>query len=270
MRLLQGRPPSESDGGIFVPKFFVFGELSTDNNVEITGEDAHHIINVLRHKPGDVIKISNGRDLEGTGIIEEVDKRNIKLKIRIIEKSSIVKIRPVISLYQGLLKGNKMDFVIQKSTELGVSRIVPLTTQRTVVDISGKKYKVRASRWEKIAKEASKQCMRPDILQVEPVLNFDEALVDAKKHQKLLIPWELEKSVSLKNVLRPIDKSICNNIAVFIGPEGGFSEEEVKIAIEEGFEPVTLGPRILRSETASITVCSVIMYELGDVGGQDA
>lgn len=269
MRLLQGKPPSESDGGVFMPKFFVFGELGTNNNIEIKGEDAHHIIKVLRYKLGDVIKISNGQDLEGTGVIEEVDKKNIKIKIRIIEKNNIVKIRPVLSLYQGLLKGDKMDFVIQKNTELGVARIIPLITQRTVVDLSDKKIEARALRWEKIAKQASKQCMRPDMPRVEPVLNFNEALVDAKKHQKVLIPWELEKSVSLKNVLKPIDKSICN-IAVLIGPEGGFSEEEVKIAIMEGFEPVSLGPRILRSETASITVCSIIMYELGDVGSQDA
>lgn len=242
--------------------------MTKNDSLEISGKNAHHIANVLRYKPGDKIKISNGAQ-DGIGVIQNIDKRKLKIKIKIIEKNNVIKIWPIITIYQGLLKGEKMDFVVQKNTEIGMSKLIPLITERTVVNPSDQKINNKIKRWEKIAEAASKQCMRPDIPSIGQVMRFNEAIINSKRHEKKLILWELEETASLKHVLKNVNRSI-HHIAILIGPEGGFTEDEVRNAVKAGFQPISLGPRILRSETASLAVCSIIMYELGDIGGSDA
>ena len=254
----------------FTPRFFIFKELNINDTVIISGDDAHHIIKVLRYKPGDLLKLSDGKNTEATAVIEEIDAKDIQIKTKIIEKNMKENIKPVITLFQGLPKGDKLDFILQKNTEIGVSKFVPIITERTVVELSQKKFSNRMQRWKKIVQEASKQCMRLDIPQIAEVKGFDESLKDIKDYNLAIIPWEQEKSCFLKNILNGVQRQDALKIAVFIGPEGGFTGGEIEKAKSSGAVPVSLGSRILRTETASIAVCAAIMYELGELGGRNA
>lgn len=247
-------------------RLFIFKELAIGDEIVISGEEAHHIGRVLRYRPGDTISISDGKSVESLGVILDIDHRSSKIKIKIVDKNKSKETKPFITLFQGLPKGEKFDWIIQKSTELGVSRIVPVITQRAVVNIPTSKLQSRKQRWNKIAKEAAKQSMRIVIPEVEEPWNFDTSLEEIKNHQLSIIPWEQEKGVYLKEILRQINGCVTK-VAVFIGPEGGFAPEEVDKATKLGAVPVSLGPRILRTETAAIAVCSILMYELGDMGG---
>jgi len=247
-------------------RLFVFQKLAIGDEIVVTGEDAHHIIRVLRLSPGDVISISDGKSEESVGIITDIDIRSTKIRIRILEQNKIKETKPFITLLQGLPKGEKFDWIIQKSTEIGVSKIVPIVTKRTVVNIAPMKLQRRMQRWNRIAEEAAKQSMRIDIPQIVELSKFEDSLKEIENNQLSIIPWEQEKNVSLKEVLRGNKKNITK-IAVFIGPEGGFSFEEIEKAKQFGAVPVSLGSRILRTETAAIVACSILMYELGGMGG---
>ncbi|NLZ53981.1 MAG: 16S rRNA (uracil(1498)-N(3))-methyltransferase [Thermoanaerobacteraceae bacterium] len=249
-----------------MPRLFIFKELAINDEIFISGEEAHHISRVLRYRPGDVIRISDGKSVESIGVILDIDTRDTKIKVRIVDKNIFKEVKPFITLFQGLPKGEKFDWIIQKSTEIGVSKLIPIITQRTVVNIASSKHNRRNERWKKIAREAAKQSMRIDLPEVGELCTFDNSLKEIKNHQLSIIPWEHEKEISLKKVLRGINGSVTK-VAVFIGPEGGFSPDEVEKAKEFGAVSVSLGPRILRTETAAIAVCSMLMYELGDMGG---
>lgn len=249
-----------------MPRVFLFQELEIDDHVSISGDDAHHIIRVLRCRPGDEIKISNGKNTESIGIIEDMNIKSLEIKLRILEKNTVKDIRPMITLLQGVPKGEKFNWILQKNTEIGVCKFIPVVTQRTVVALSPSKFERRRERWGKIVREAAKQCMRMDIPEIGQLTTFDLSLKEVKNHQITIIPWEQEKETSLKKVLKNLDKTI-SRIAVYIGPEGGFSKDEVEKAKKAGAVPVSLGPRILRTETAGMVVCSAIMYELGSLGG---
>jgi len=249
-----------------MPRLFIFQKLAVGDEIELSGEEAHHIIRVLRFRQGDVISISDGESEESLGVISDLDVRNTKIKIRILEKNKSKEVKPFITLLQGLPKGEKLDLVIQKSTEIGVSKVIPVITERTVANIDQSKVESRMKRWNKIALEAAKQSMRIDIPQIGNLTTFDDSLREIDKHQLSIIPWEQEKEFSLKTILKDM-KGHITKVAIFIGPEGGFSPDEVKRAKEYGAVSVSLGPRILRTETAAIAVCSIIMYELGGMGG---
>lgn len=249
-----------------MPRLFIFKELAINDEVTVSGEEAHHIIRVLRCRPGEVINISDGGNVESLGVISDIDTRDIKIRFKIVEQNKQKEIRPFITLLQGLPKGEKFDWILQKNTEIGVSKFIPVITERTVVNIAPSKLKRRKERWEKIIAEAAKQSMRMDIPEIDKVMTFDSGLEEIKNHQLSIIPWEQEKKTSLKQIIRGVNKSI-SRIAVFIGPEGGYSVDEVERAKKFGAVPVSLGPRILRTETAAMAVCSMIMYELGDMGG---
>ncbi|HHY71460.1 MAG TPA: 16S rRNA (uracil(1498)-N(3))-methyltransferase [Thermoanaerobacterales bacterium] len=248
-------------------RLFIFRELAINDQVVISGEDAHHIIRVLRYRSGDVIRISDGANTESLGVIIDIDTRDIEIKLKIVEKNKLKGITPLITLIQGLPKGEKFDWILQKNTEIGVCKFIPIVTQRTVVKLIPSKIERRKKRWEKIVKAAAKQCMRMDIPKIDQVLTFDSSLQEIKNHQLSIIPWEQEKVTTLKKIMQDIDKNILR-IAVFIGPEGGFSIDEIKKAKAAGAVPVSLGSRILKTETAAVAACSMIMYELGDMGGQ--
>ncbi|HHX23765.1 MAG TPA: 16S rRNA (uracil(1498)-N(3))-methyltransferase [Thermoanaerobacterales bacterium] len=249
-----------------MPRFFVFREFSLNEEFIMSGEDAHHIIKVLRHRTGDTIKLSNGKNIESIGVILDVNPKATEIKLKILEKNIVQGTKPIISLFQGLPKKDKFEWIIQKNTEIGVSSITPVLTKRTIVDIDKAKINRRKERWCKIAKEAAKQCMRMDIPEIAHVTTFESSLKMIKNNQLSIIPWEQEKGVPLKKVIMDLPRGITT-IAVYIGPEGGFTEEEVENAKKEGAIPVSLGPRILRTETAGLVTCSLIMYELGNLGG---
>jgi 16S rRNA (uracil1498-N3)-methyltransferase len=251
----------------FMPRFFISHEPELYETVVISGDDAHHIVRVLRLKEGDSLKLSDGKNTEIIVIIEDVDYKNLKIKARVIEKNKMEGVCPAITLFQGVPKGDRFDLIIQKNTEIGVSRFVPVITQRTVVELSGDKPGRRRERWQKIAREAAKQCLRLDIPEVSTPVDFEKSLEEIKFHQLAVVPWEEEKSASFRELLQNLSKKNISKIAVFIGPEGGFSQEEIEKAKMAGAFTVSLGPRILRTETAGIVVCSIIMYALGDLGG---
>jgi 16S rRNA (uracil1498-N3)-methyltransferase len=158
-----------------------------------------------------------------------------------------------------------MDLIVEKSTELGISRIIPLVCERTVLKLEGDKLSRRRERWLRIAREASKQCRRPDVPEVDLPGGWDQALRDLDR-ATALIPWEEENVLTLKSFLR--ENKPREQVYVFIGPEGGFTPREVERARSHGVRPVTLGPRILRTETAGLAVVAMILYQWGDLGGR--
>ena len=243
-------------------RFFVEQLHDGENTVCITGKELHYLKNVLRLKKGDHIVVFDGRGREFLGSIENVSKGEacitIEKKIEVSRESPFE-----IILGQGIVKAEKMDLIIQKATELGVSRIIPFVTSRVVSKLTGQQVTKKNQRWQNIALEAAKQCRRSIIPKVGELKTFGEVLKGWDKYTKI-IPWEGEKENNLKAMLRPDKSSGC---IALIGPEGGFSDSEVVEAQQAGFSPVTLGPRILRTETAAISIVAIIQYELGDMGG---
>ncbi|MCG0274761.1 MAG: 16S rRNA (uracil(1498)-N(3))-methyltransferase [Thermosediminibacteraceae bacterium] len=248
-----------------MPIFFVCGKINPGDVVEISGEDAHHITKVLRMAKGEFLNLSNGVDSIGKGQILELIPESCKIKVKVIEKTNFEPKRPRITLFQGVPKGQKFDFILQKNTELGVAEFVPVITERTVVEIDDKKSKKKVERWQKIVKEAAKQCCRPDLPVVHEPVDFDECIKLLKKYPLVLVPWEEEREVFLKQILSTVSADL-KDIAVLIGPEGGLSKEEIEKVKKSGAITVSLGPRILRTETAGFAVTTILMYEMGDLG----
>jgi 16S rRNA (uracil1498-N3)-methyltransferase len=238
------------------PRFFITTDQVHGSQIVVSGDDLRHIRTVLRKRPGDTLLLLDGEGTEYTATISRMEKSEIYAEI----VSGVKKVirQPLVTLGQGLPKSDKMDWIVQKATELGVSDIVPLITERTIV--KAKDEGKRISRWQKIAREAAMQSSRPDIPQVRPMASFPDFLLslDPRPLTLLLFPWE-EGTEPVKNVLR--QKIGVKNIIVLIGPEGGFSSVEAGMAKEKGFHLISLGPNILRSETAAVAVLSMILYE---------
>jgi len=244
-----------------MPRFFVNQNEIHSNEINIKGEDVNHIKKVLRARIGDFITVCDGK---GTDFEVEIKDLGADFVLTsIINSISSISEPPIdITLFQGIPKSDKMDLIIQKSIELGVTRVVPVITERTIVKIgSTVDAENKRSRWQRIAMEAAKQCNRGIIPIVELPMSFSTAIELAKTSQLSIIPYENEKESSIKKY---IAKGI-KNIAIMIGPEGGFTEEEISKANTRDIKSVTLGPRILRTETAGIAVIAVLMYELGDM-----
>ncbi len=242
-------------------QFFVEPSQIQGTRVIITGNDVNHIKNVLRMQPGEEIAVSNGQDgKEYRCGIEELYEDEIICTLRFVKEDG-VELPSKIYLFQGLPKADKMELIVQKAVELGVYEIIPVATKRAVVKLDEKKAKQKISRWQSISEAAAKQSKRRIVPQIHSVMGFKEAVIYAKDMPVKLIPYELaegmDKTREIIDNLRP-----GQDIAVFIGPEGGFDESEIKNALESGIEPVTLGKRILRTETAGFTVLSWIMYQL--------
>lgn len=272
-------------------RFFVsIDSVDSDNSrIMITGEDVKHIRSVLRSVPGDVLELSDGSGIDYDVTIECIEKDSITTKI-VSAKPNKTEPPVNITLFQGIPKADKMEYIIQKCIELGVKRIVPVITARTVVKFDNTRDAVsKTARWKRIALEAAKQCDRGIVPLVEEPVRLDEALMLAERCSLRLLPYEEETAGNLRQHLEEHKlkqrrqeqlKSVqdtpesgeagsAGSVALFIGPEGGFAPAEVNKAVQCGFKSVTLGPRILRTETAGVAVIAIIMYELGDMANKN-
>lgn len=243
-------------------RFFVETyQIEEENHcIHVTGADVNHIKNVLRMKQGEELWISDGGTKEYRCEIESLGDEEILLHI-IYAQEPDYELPNRIYLFQGLPKADKMELIIQKAVELGAYAIVPVETKRCVVKLDEKKAAKKTARWQQIAESAAKQSKRMLIPNVHQVLSFKEALKYAESMDIRLIPYELAKGMQeTKEILAAIEQG--QSIGIFIGPEGGFEEKEVEAAISEGAKPITLGKRILRTETAGLAILSVLMFQL--------
>lgn len=238
-----------------------------DKRVIIIGSDVNHIKNVLRMKPGEELAVSNGLDgREYRCAILDVTEDRVECELRFVKEDG-VELPGKVYLFQGLPKADKMELIIQKAVELGVYQVIPVATKRCVVKLDDKKAQSKVQRWQGIAQAAAKQSKRAIIPQVAEPVSFPEAVKMASLMDVKLIPYELAEDMhKTRNRIDSIKPG--QSIAIFVGPEGGFEEAEIVKALEYGVEPVTLGKRILRTETAGFTVLSWIMYQL-EGRGQD-
>ena len=234
------------------------------NRIIIENEDVRHISRVLRLKEKDKVEICDGKNTEYICEIQSVDKNSVSLSI--IGKEQSFKEPPIKTvLYQGSPKGDKMNLIIQKTVELGITEIIPVKMKRTIVQFDDKNKQKKVDRWQRVALEAAKQSRRGIVPAVHFPLNFDQALEHSKKNQLNIMPYENENKKGFRTVMESLNKDNIDKIGIWIGPEGGLAEEEVANAINNGVHLITLGPRILRTETAGFITLSLIMYELGDL-----
>ena len=242
-------------------QFFVESGQIQDKKIIITGKDVNHIKNVLRMKIGEELSVSNGCDgKEYRGIIEEFTDDAVVCALAFVKEDG-VELPSKVYLYQGLPKADKMELIIQKAVELGVYEIIPVATKRAVVKLDEKKSKSKIARWQAISEAAAKQSKRAIIPNVAEVLSFKEALKECQKAKVKVIPYELAEGMDkTKEIISDLKPG--QDVAIFIGPEGGFDDAEIEAAMEAGVIPVTLGKRILRTETAGFTILSWIMYQL--------
>lgn len=246
-------------------QFFIEPFEVKEEHIIITGSDVNHIKNVLRMRAGE--KIAAVCEAEGRKYVCEIqnmEEESIFCRILSAEESN-TELSAKIFLFQGLPKGDKMELIIQKAVELGCFEIIPVVCKRCVVKLEEKKRKSRVERWQSISEAAAKQSMRQIIPRVHDVMSFAEALFYASDMSVRLIPYEravnMPETKKWLESVRPGEK-----IAVFIGPEGGFEEAEIEKAKEAGVMPITLGRRILRTETAALTILGWLMYELESMG----
>lgn len=250
-------------------RFFVSPrDISAEKKeIIISGEDVKHISKVLRLSKGDTVEVCDGEQYEFIAEIEDIRKTEVLLKIK--EQQQLKTEAPIdIILYQSIPKAAKMELIIQKTTEMGIKEIVPVVTDRTIVQFKDHKdTEKKIDRWDKIAVEAAKQSKRGIIPKIHPPMDFNTALEHCQLNNLNIIAYEKENITGIKSIINSIQNNQTKKVGIWIGPEGGFTEEEVCEAKSNDIKSITLGPRILRTETAGFTVLSILMYELGDLGG---
>jgi len=242
-----------------IPRIHFPTSLEPGDEIELGENESHYLRDVLRLKKGERITLFGNPDFEYAAEIAAVSKQ---LKVKVLEKSA----RPArqalrITLAQSLPKTDKMDLIVQKATELGAHRIAPFVSSRSIPVLGPEKAKQRRERWQKIALEASRQCRRPDVPEVAPVVTFREMLESEAGSRMKIIFWEEEQGTTIKKVLG--EHAAGDSIVIAIGPEGGFSVEEVEAARARGFIPTTLGSQVLKTETAGLATLAIIQYERG-------
>ncbi|NMM61950.1 16S rRNA (uracil(1498)-N(3))-methyltransferase [Clostridium sp. P21] len=246
-------------------KFFVNKANIDNDRAFIDGDDVKHIYKVLRLQVGDNVNINNCEGEEFLGEIDEINKKQVIVKIikqlPLNNESNIE-----IYLFQGLPKSSKMDLIVQKATELGVKEVTPIVTERVVVKSELGEFK-KVDRWCRIALEACKQSKRSLVPKINTPIGFNNLLEFLKQIDLIIVPYENAEGYGIKKVVENINKRDVKKIAVIIGPEGGFDETEIETLKNLEAHIVTLGPRILRTETAGFVCISLLMYELGDIGG---
>ena len=250
-------------------RFYVAPDNLNQDRVTISGDEARHIAVVLRLKPGDVIGVFDGSGYEYQISLSSVDS-NLVVG-RVLSRTPAVAEPPVtITLVQGLAKGEKMDYIIQKSVELGVSRIIPIQTEHSVVKLDSQKAENRIRRWNRLALEACKQCGRSQPPPVEEVSGLSAVLKRFSGMPGIFF-YEGCKEMPLGALIKEHRRAMLERgTVIYIGPEGGFSGDEAQLAADSGVMFAGLGPRTLRTETAGLAALSILMYELGDLGGCSA
>ncbi len=245
-------------------RFLVEPNNIHNGQVTLENEDLKHLRQVLRLEPGDSIRVFDGSGMEYEATLLTVDKN--KATARILRSfQSDTEPKTHVTLFQGLPKGEKMELIIQKAVELGVYRIVPVITQRSVVQLDKKDREKKAERWSRIAREAAKQCRRAYVPQIDPPMDFKEAIANCGEYDAALLFYENEEKKCLKELLKCYNINKIKDIVLLIGPEGGFSDQEVEECVLSGFTVAGLGKRILRTETAAISALSILMYEMGEL-----
>ena len=241
-------------------KFFVPGSFITGDIVKINGSDAKHLTKVLRKNVNDDIILCDGCGYDYTAVILSAED-DVSVKIT-GKQENRAEPKIHVTIYQALPKGDKMEGIVKKCTELGVFSVVPFISSRVVVKADGAKLAQKVSKWQKTADESVKQCMRGAIPKIHPVITFNEAAALACKHKSAIMAYELCEEGSLRGALQ---HASAGDIGVVIGPEGGFEPEEAALARDSGINIVTLGKRILRVETAAAAVLSIIMYHFNEI-----
>ena len=241
--------------------FFVKNEQIEDNKIVILKEDANHIKNVLRYKIGDELEICDENENRYNTKISKFEENRLILDIlNISDKNTEPNIK--VTLFQCMPKADKMELIIQKCTELGINDIIPVISERVVVKLDEKNEMKKLERWQKIAKEAATQSGRQIIPKIEKSINLKNIIEKLSKYDIVILLYECEKKHMLKDVLKNCNKNV-KNVAIIVGPEGGFSENDVKILDNcNNLEKVSLGSRILRTETASFVALAIAIYEL--------
>ena len=241
-------------------RFFVDGKYAVGGCVRLKEADSKHFAKVLRGNVGDEIQIVASGDVF-TAVVQSVTDGVAAELTALTDEYSEAPID--VYLLQGMAKGERMDLVIQKAVELGVRAIIPVSCERCVVRLAGSKAVDKQKRWQKIAESAAKQCGRQRVTEIMPVSSLKEALAMLPENTAIIMPWEEAEDYTLGKALAT---KASGNAAVIIGPEGGLTAAEVVVARECGAEVVTLGKRILRTETAAIAAVTIIMHRWGDLG----
>lgn len=252
-------------GGSIMPRFFVENESILCDRIVICGEDAKHISLSLRARVGEKLTVCDGLGTDYECEISDITKNEVNLSV-LEKKKSIAEPSVEFTLYQALVKSDKFDFIVQKCTELGVSRIVPVCTDRCVSKPDEDSLSKKVVRWNKIAKEAAMQSGRGVIPVVENAVSFDEALSEMKRADMPFLCYEAGERLSLDVIYEKCGaRQNVKTAAFLIGPEGGISEKEAEKAIEKGIFLASLGPRILRAETAPLCAVSAVMLLSGNM-----
>ena len=237
----------------FVPRGSVKGTAIT-----VSGDEAHHIVDVMRLKVSDSVVTFDGLGREYTGVITRADKHSLVIEVKSVRESESAS-RARVTVIQAIPKREKIEYFIEKATELGVSVVSPVLTARTIPDWSDEKKASHVERWRKLAREASKQCGRLDVPEISKITGFRDLMagITAKKEVKLIAALDY-RAIPLKTALLDLNGA---PVIIAIGPEGDFTPEEIEMAVAQGFRIVSLGPRVLKSDTAGLFVLSVISNE---------
>ncbi|WP_410474341.1 16S rRNA (uracil(1498)-N(3))-methyltransferase [Guyparkeria sp. TX1] len=240
-------------------RVFVDHELETGREIDLPADTVNYLRNVLRLKDGQPLELFNGRGCRAHGRLA-LARREARVRVESSEPSPEESVVPII-LMAALAKGEKMELVIQKAVELGVTTIAPVETERSVLELKGNRAEKRLTRWRQIMINACEQCGRDTLPTIEPIRSLDQALMATSAPIRLVLdPRAQQPLTALRDQPRP------NGVALLVGPEGGLTSDEVALAGEHGFRALTIGPRILRAETAAITGVAVLQYQWGDLG----
>ncbi|MCL2253769.1 MAG: 16S rRNA (uracil(1498)-N(3))-methyltransferase [Lachnospiraceae bacterium] len=241
--------------------FFINSDQINEKKITVLGNDVRHIKSVLRMKVSDEISFSDGeKPVEYHGIITEITDRHIICDLIYIQKSNH-ELPARVYLFQALPKADKMELIIQKAVELGIYEIIPIFSDRSVIRLDEKKAQAKIKRWQGISEASAKQCKRQVIPRISDIMSFKEAVKYAADKDIKIIPYEMAEDMNKTKTIFSNLKT-AQSVAVFIGSEGGFTNQEIELAKTAGISPITMGKRILRTETAGFVILSWIMYQL--------
>lgn len=241
-------------------RFFIEASQIKENRTTLTGQDAKHLRDVLRLQAGDAVLLIDGQGMEYQADITAIHHDHVDLAVRSSQKRSNES--PIhITVAQAFLKDKKMDVLVRQLTELGMSRFLPYYASRSVARPDKERIKTRMARWETIARESLKQCERTRLPEIGDTLSFERMLEVSQDSDLKILFWENETEPLSSQSLKP-----CESVFILIGPEGGFTDDEARAARENGFITASLGPRILKAETASLASMAIVQYVFGDMG----